>query len=491
MPLRFSNTDDIRGLREALVATSYNAARMNEYIDWRLGSTSPFNSAPSLLYSMRGDSKLRAITALFLLQMPVSERQAADALEPAGIAELIDAGLLRRENDSIYAQFRIIPSLNTFVVCDLKLFGRHPAQDYVLGTSISSATLMAATIRKPSRRTLDLCAGSGIQALAAATHSGTVIAAEKNVRAIRLGEFSAILNGVSNVEFRESDFYSAVEGERFDLIVANPPYVISPEREFQFRDGGMGADRVGEHIIRNAPRFLEEGGYCQMLCDWANYKGTSFEQRLSSWAAGAGCDMAVIRSESTRMHIYPLGWLADIYANEPVEYQSKYQKWVDYFEHEGIESMTFGMIALRRRAAARNWFHVTGDALDIGKITGSEVERIFAAKDFLEANASNDALLSCRLHLNKDVRLDQRLLQDEEAWSLRECILAMSDSRRPPVPTDPYMGGVCARLRGERPLREIVAEMAVAIRADPERLAEQVVPVIRGLIERGFVEGKV
>lgn len=491
MPLRLWNPDDIRRLREALVTASYNATKINEYIHWPPGSTSPFSGAPSLLYSLRGDPKLRAICALFLLQMPVSNEAAAIALAPAGIASLIDAGLLRRENESIYALFRIIPVLDTFVVCDLKVFGRQLPHDIVMGASITSSILMLATIRKPSRRTLDLCAGSGTQAMEAAAHSDTVIAAEKNVRAIRLGEFSVILNGRANVEFRVSDYYSAVEGERFDLIVANPPYVISPENEFQFRDAGMGADRVSEHIIRNAPRFLAEDGYCQVLCDWANYTGTGFAERLAGWATGAGCDMAVIRGPSTSMHEYPISWLADYYANDPVQYQLKSQKWVEYFEREGIESMTFGLIVLRRRAAARNWFHATGEALDIGRISGGEIERIFAAKNFLEENASNDALLSQRLILNKDVRFDQRLAQETNEWSLRECALAMSDSRVPPVPTDPYMGGVCARLRGERTLREIVAEMASALRADPERLAAQVAPAIRGLIERGYVDWKV
>src|SRR4030088_1351064 len=142
------------------------------------------------------------------------------------------------------------------------------------------------------------------------------------------------------------------------------------------------------------------------------------------------------------MREYPLSLLADLYSNDQVLYQSKYRKWVDYFEREGIESMTFGMIVLRRRSAARNWFYATGDKVDTGRITAAEVERIFAAKDFLEANASADSLLSRPLVLNKDVRFDQLLTQENDSWSLRECALAMSDSRVPPLPTDPYIGGL-------------------------------------------------
>src|SRR5258708_39719237 len=136
MPLRFSNPDEIRHLRKALLAASYNPTKINEQIHWPPGSTSPFSDGPSLLYALRGDPNLCAICALFLLQMPLSEPEAAAALAPAGIAALIEGGLMRRESGSVRALFRIIPVLNTFVVCDLKVFGRELPQDIVMGASI-------------------------------------------------------------------------------------------------------------------------------------------------------------------------------------------------------------------------------------------------------------------------------------------------------------------------------------------------------------------
>ena len=48
-------------------------------------------------------------------------------------------------------------------------------------------------------------------------------------RALAFAAFNAALNGVGNIEFREGSLLEPVTGERFDLIVSNPPYVISPE----------------------------------------------------------------------------------------------------------------------------------------------------------------------------------------------------------------------------------------------------------------------
>ncbi len=490
MPLQFPDPTEIKRLADALRAASYNSQTLKEFMDLGQGANAHFRDAPSLLYSMHTQPRLRDVCALFQFQLPLSEEAAADALAPANLSALVSAGLLAIHNSSVTARFRIVPCLDTLVVCDLKPIGQALSDDFVMGASASSSVVLNSTIRKHSGRTLDLCSGSGIQAMVAATHSDAIVAVEQNWRAIQLGEFSALLNGRTNVEFRESDFYSAVEGEHFDLIVANPPFVISPGREFQFRDGGLGADRVTAHVVRNAPRFLAEGGMFLTLCDVANFTGTSFEQHVSEWAAGSGCDMAVVRGVSAPMREYPIGWLYDESQHDPAAYLAKFRTWVEYYQREGIESMTACVIVLRRRTSPSNWFHATPEVVDLIRLTGDEVARIFAAVDFLHANPSNADLLSQCLILNEKVRFDQRLVRDGEAWGLRECALALSDEHAKPVPTDPYMGSICSRLNGLTPLGEIINQMAAALRTSADGLAAQIVPVIRGLIERGYVDWK-
>ena len=61
------------------------------------------------------------------------------------------------------------------------------------------------------------------------------------------------LNGVENVELRLGSFLEPVAGERFGLVVSNPPFAISPERELIFRDSGLGRDRVSENLALSLP----------------------------------------------------------------------------------------------------------------------------------------------------------------------------------------------------------------------------------------------
>ena len=87
---------------------------------------------------------------------------------------------------------------------------------------------------------LDLCTGSGAVALALADEfpQATVVATDASHEALSLARENARALGLARrVEFREGDLFDAVEGEAFDLILSNPPYVS--EEEFARLDGGV------------------------------------------------------------------------------------------------------------------------------------------------------------------------------------------------------------------------------------------------------------
>ena len=63
-------------------------------------------------------------------------------------------------------------------------------------------------------------------------------------------------------------FFEPVAGETFELVVCNPPYVISPESEYVFRDSGLGRDRVSERLVGELPGYLDEGGFGTIMVSW-------------------------------------------------------------------------------------------------------------------------------------------------------------------------------------------------------------------------------
>ncbi|TMD93544.1 MAG: methyltransferase [Chloroflexi bacterium] len=116
-----------------------------------------------------------------------------------------------------------------------------------------------ATARSTDRVALDLGTGCGVQALLAAPHSDTVVAADRNPRAVALATFNAALNAVASVECRLGDLLAPVAGERFDLIVSNPPFVISPDRSYVYRDAEVEGDSICREVVRQGAGHLAEG----------------------------------------------------------------------------------------------------------------------------------------------------------------------------------------------------------------------------------------
>ncbi len=126
-----------------------------------------------------------------------------------------------------------------------------------------------------SARVLDLCTGSGCVAVTLARERPTthVHATDLDAGALGLARENALRLGAYAVSFSQGDLYDGLRApfHRFDLIVANPPYVPAPDipglpadvRSFEPRlalDGGPDGLTVLRRVIDGAPAFLVPGG---------------------------------------------------------------------------------------------------------------------------------------------------------------------------------------------------------------------------------------
>jgi release factor glutamine methyltransferase len=105
-------------------------------------------------------------------------------------------------------------------------------------------------------RVLDLGTGSGAVALAIARERprAQVIGVELSRAALELARDNARLMKIDNVEFRESDWFDAVRGEKFDVVVGNPPYVSEDD------------PHLGQGDARFEPRLALDAGPAGMNC---------------------------------------------------------------------------------------------------------------------------------------------------------------------------------------------------------------------------------
>ena len=138
-------------------------------------------------------------------------------------------------------------------------------------------------------------------------HAGHVIATDVNARALAFAAFNFALNGVANVELREGSLLEPVLGERFGCVACNPPYVVSPDAVFTFRDSGLPGDRVSELLARGLTGVLEPGGFATLMASWAQ-TGDAPGARPREWLDGAGCDSWILhRPPTTRSRTPPPG----------------------------------------------------------------------------------------------------------------------------------------------------------------------------------------
>ena len=216
-------------------------------------------------------SPLATLVRLFLLQAAV-DRADADRALPDLVDVLAADGMLAADGQEVRALLDCRPyaadERDLWIVADLTpgLDGAPLgiSTDYVLGVSPASTSLAQLTLRDPVGSALDLGTGCGVQALHLAQHARHVVATDVNDRALAIARLNAELNDVP-FEVRAGSLWDPVEGDRFDLIATNPPFVISPATGdlLTYRDSGLPGDMVGERIVRGAPAHLAEGAGCR------------------------------------------------------------------------------------------------------------------------------------------------------------------------------------------------------------------------------------
>jgi release factor glutamine methyltransferase len=136
------------------------------------------------------------------------------------------------------------------------------------GLFFSSKLLAEVIVQEPleGQRVLEVGTGSGFLALVAARRARQTIGSDINPEAVRALRINALLNHVEDrVEARQGDLFAPMAGERFDLILFNPPYFAGQAKdlwELSWRD--VNATRA--RFVNEAAQFLNPGGRL-LICD--------------------------------------------------------------------------------------------------------------------------------------------------------------------------------------------------------------------------------
>jgi len=474
-------------LRDALLAADFTYDAVADLVGADGHAALSRNETTPAFRRTTDGGSLATLIRLFLLQRPVPLADAERAL-PGLVDRLAAEGMLAHSVGEVAARLDCRPygtedGTDLWVVSDLTpgLDGRpqHVTSDYVLGISPASTSLAQLTLRHDVTSALDLGTGCGVQALHLAGHADRVVATDVNRRALDLTRFNAELNEVGErVDVRNGSFFVPVAGERFDLISTNPPFVISPAtgERLVYRDSGLPGDEVVEHIVRSAPGHLTDGGWCQVLANWAVLADRPWDDRIADWLPD-DCDALVVQREVIDPAAYVELWLKDSGHHGGPDYTARYDTWLSWLEEQGVAGIGFGWINLHRTGQSRN------ELLDWPYDVEQPIAPAIA--EWAQARAGQvgpDVTLVVRA----DVR--QETVGPVGAEDPATILLRQQRGFRRARQVDTVLAAVVGACDGDLPVGAILDAVAQLLDLDPALTRAQYLPELAELVSEGYLD---
>ena len=259
----------------------------------------------------------------------------------------------------------------------------------VMGASTTTAGLLqAAWTGRPLERVLDLGCGAGSGALMLSRRAAQVVGTDINPRAIALAELNLALADAANVRFVAGDLFAPVAEERFDLILAQPPFVSKPDSEVAvtFLHGGARGDELLLRMLSELPQRLSPGGRAMLLVDWPRYDDVTPEARIRATLAqngSAAFDLLLLASPSKDLGEYVAHYAVGLHPDLDEEYDQAVHAHLEHLARQGVTELRALLLVIR--ATERTpWTHqVTIRGSSEAKTTGAQIERLIAAQDLL------------------------------------------------------------------------------------------------------------
>jgi SAM-dependent methyltransferase len=487
--LSLENPERIAQVRDVFDRARYRRPPIQALLGGEaVGSELGPRDVPRMLRACGGDSPLEVLVRLFLIGVPVAASDFGRAVAPLTLDDWRALGLVETDGPNVVRLVEVLCSDELLLAQYAPYHPRPRPQSPVmrLNAAANSWELAQLTIRRPVAAALDLGTGSGLHALLAAAHSRRVVGVDCNARALNLAAFNAGLNGFAHVAFRAGDFFEPVAGETFDLVVSNPPFVISPEQDAVYRDSGLPGDRVCRQIMAALPRFLRPGGFGQVFINWAHVRGEDPEDRLRHWVAGGGCDAWVLRLATWDPAGYATHWMPPSAKGDWPALTRRFEAWMAYYEREGIEAISYGLITLRRRSGGPNWF-VCEDAPERLGPCGEAIARGFARRDFLAALPDEQALLAARLRTAPELCWHQHARPAAAGWSVTGSWLQLDQGLAYRLQVDGNVWQLVAQCRGDRTFGSILTDLATSLGSDRDQVIPAGLDLARCLLEYGFL----
>jgi methylase of polypeptide subunit release factors len=504
LPLRVRGAEAFAELRALFRHTGFTA----EGVRAHLGLDSLFDFAPGQ-HARAADetieSALDVWIRLFMDAGPVPTAQVVEHLGADGRDLLASFGLLVSRPDDDRQQIASVlmyPTPGPWLVSDRS--GADSASGLLAqpgsaaplrpdavypALTASAGVFLTALPTGPVDAFLELCSGTGVAALMAASAGARQVwAVDVSRRATAFADFNARLNGIENLTALEGDLWAPLHGRTFDIIVAHPPYVPSAEPEYIYRDGGQDGEQITVRVLAGLPEHLAPGGCFQCTAAMSSRKGAGAPQRIRGVLGVASDEFDLVFVRHGRID------LTDHFRSRLVSSDrddaARAAAQLRHLDALDIEELHFCTIVLRRHAEDRAGFTVQLEgggrvawddlawALDLGAAVARPEE---CARRLLEA----------RVRLSPAARLDVTYRpgrEGEQPWVPAGGRVGATRPFRSSVAMEMVDATILADFDGSRTLGEEFRRLQADGRIPPETTATAFATSFVGLVWSGVVE---
>ncbi|MGO2061953.1 MAG: methyltransferase [Microbacteriaceae bacterium] len=495
-------------LREDLLRSSYTAEQFEAFVAadardaLRRGIVFPAQrELADREHAGQIDAATLTLMRLFALGLDVSRTEASEAFSSLGLEGAETLGLVStgRNDSTVRAAVSLTPFGSWFILSDLDdhLRQAEARPDHVMGVGGATRSLIEAIPHHAVASALEIGTGCGVVALIVAQHADQVVATDVSERAIMFARANAVLNEVENIEVRLGDLFDPVAGETFDLVVTNPPFVISPqhtdaEKQFVYRSSNEPGDRLLRRLLAEVPAVLNEGACLVTLANWEFVWGSEDgEQALASLVPEAGdtCSAWLIeRGRQTPLEYASL-WLRDGGLREhETRYHTRLSEWIADLTSRNVSRVCFGYVMLRKVASGERAFvHAERVAGQLGGEThfGSAWSAAFA-EHAAATQLSDDALLDKHYSLCDGVEEVRTLVPGTEEITSISFVLRDGIERFESV--DTFTSAMLGACDGDLTLGEIAGALAELLDVATDDARLEAARVARDFIARGLLE---
>ncbi|MEZ0448165.1 DUF7059 domain-containing protein [Cellulomonas sp. ICMP 17802] len=494
----------VAALRDDLSAAGYGVAGVEEVLGAVAADALHREEPVPALRATAAASEhpVAALVRTFLLGSTTPRRTLERALPTLTVAGAERLGLVEADGDQVRARVDLRPytavdgggEVDWWIASDLGELATGSAlrTDHVLGVGGASTTLAQVTVRDERDHVLDLGTGCGIQALHASRHARRVVGTDISRRALAFARFNAALAGLdgSRIELREGSMLEPVAAERFDLVVSNPPFVITPRTpgmpSYEYRDGGRAGDAIVRELVEGVGSVLAPGGVAQLLGNWEVRRGEQWHERVGSWLDASGLDGWVVQRELQDPAQYAETWIRDggtTPDRDRAAWALRYGQWLDDFASRDVEGIGFGIVTLRKPLGAptlRRLEEVTGT---VRQPLGPAIAASLAAHDWLAMD--DDELAGQRLVVAPDVT-EERYLTPGSA-DPQVVLLRQGGGFGRAVQAGTALAGFVGVCDGELTVGQIVNALGALLEVGADAVAADVLPSARGLVRDGLL----